>query len=136
MHESIPVDSLLATRLDSGYYTTLPESPFPKRAPWVQKGAAMFANPMSKEERDWGEAQVTRLSEEFRADLIATLRLQNHHAGAAVVAAAEQTAKEWGEAHSSGCEACATEYDIEAPLDAEEMKYAADVAARFAVFLT
>jgi len=132
MHESIPVDSLLATRLESRYYTTFPTSPFPVRERWVWKGAAVFANPPSKEETDWRKAQTTRLSDEFRTDLIAALGLQRHHACLALVLAAEQTAKEWASLYEE-----ADSYDCvnSHPSSNDELRYTARVAARFAVFL-
>ena len=143
MHERIPADSTLATRLASGYYTApVPLTAYPVPRPIRPDGSVddavweVYLDTREKHSlarREWlaaaSERQREVRQEEFRTDLIAALGIQGHR-GAMLVEAAEDTAKEWGAQYAHGRDD--TDYDDSAPLDDAELQYAADITARFA----
>lgn len=147
MHESIPADSLLATRLKSGYYTAeVPRSAYPVPRPVKPESSTSDSvwetyidarTEYNNTRRKWlaaaSERQREARQEEFRADLIAALGLDVQGAkGVTLVEAAEFTAKENGAEYAFGRD---DDYDFDAPLTAAELRYAADIAARFAALL-
>lgn len=146
MHESIPTDTLLATRLASGYYTAeVPLKAYPVPRPIRPDSSVddavweVYLDTREKHSlarREWlaeaSERQREVRQEEFRTDLIAALGLQFHHSALALVLESESVAKERGAAYAGGRD---VDYDLDAPLDWAELNWAADIAARFAAVL-
>ena len=152
MHESIPTDSNLATRLASGYYTAAPpRDKFTGTKPDKPESADEVAweayfdlrEAFSNARRDWyaaGEAaylaacvaQREDRQKEFRTDLVAALGLQQHPAAFPLVLEAEDVAKESAATYASGRD---VDYDSDAPMNRGDLDYTADIAARFAAFL-
>lgn len=152
MHESIPTDSNLATRLKSGYYTArLPREVFAEVKPCEPATLSQAAweayydahRAYSEARRAWklaGEPSFVSASvkhrkdrqEEFRTDLLIALGIQDHRDGLALVLAAELTAKGTSEQVADARE---ESFDYEWPMDNVGLSQAADIAARFAAFL-
>ncbi len=149
MHESLPADSLLATRLKSCYYTTaLPRDKFTgvkpsepnnlDQAEWdtyyeacaVHKAAYHAWRLAGAADHGAACKHLEDRREDFRVDLISAVGLTGHPLATRVVEEAEEIAEEWADRYEQTCD-----YEFCETTEGAELEYAADIAARFAALL-
>ncbi len=150
MHKSVPPDSLLATRLASGYYTTaLPRDKFTgvkpsepnnlDQAEWDAHYEACAAHKAAY--NTWKlagaanhnaacEKHLEDRHDDFRVDLIAAVGLTGHPLATRVVEDAEEIAEEWADRYEQTCD-----YEFCETTEGAELEYAVGIAARFAALL-